>query len=559
MRVHVRKPSALAIVGRHTDDGFAVTGVLLGRGRGIPAAEVTLLAQAPGGTTWTVVDSKRTKRHGRVRFVQPPAPAPATSSRSRATGGSRRASVESWSTEVRPEDRKGSALDDTGNGETLDGPEPIRARVRQRAPRTRTRSATRSRRPAMETRMPSWCSGAPCTPPLLRYLRVRGEDAPEDLAAETWVHVVKGLASFEGGAAEFRAWLFTIARHRAIDQSRGRARRPAAVPVADPAQMAAHPTARSAEDDAVANDETARALALVATLPPDQAEAVMLRVVAGLEVADVARLLGKKPGTVRVMVHRALRTLAGDARPRFGTRGGVTWSTRTGTTTTRWCVPCAAPVRPTSSPTRSATARCSARPGATGSAEVATLRRRPGVGAARRLGSGTALTVALAVAGTGVAAAYTGNLPDPMQEFAHRALGPVGPPAPEKHHRRATDPVTTAPTTDVDAHSDPQRHARTVVQPVPVRIGHLHRRPSQSPEPTGSPSAGGSTAPAPPEPTTDTTPSTSPDALAHGAHRDDLAEPHGHTTSGAGRSRGVDHRRLTSGRRGPDGRLLRSR
>ena len=37
---------------------------------------------------------------------------------------------------------------------------------------------------------------------------------------------------------------------------------------------------------------------------------VALRVVAGLEVADVARLVGKKPGTVRVAVHRALQTLA---------------------------------------------------------------------------------------------------------------------------------------------------------------------------------------------------------------------------------------------------------
>ncbi len=73
VRVHVRKASALAIVGRDKDAGFTITGVLFGGGRGIPAATVTLLAQAPGGTTWTEVDSKRTKRHGRVRFVQAPA------------------------------------------------------------------------------------------------------------------------------------------------------------------------------------------------------------------------------------------------------------------------------------------------------------------------------------------------------------------------------------------------------------------------------------------------------------------------------------------------------
>lgn len=148
-------------------------------------------------------------------------------------------------------------------------------------------------------------------PRLLRYLRVCGNDGPEDLAAETWLHVVRGLSSFEGGMAEFRAWLFTIARHRAIDQGRARSRGLSVVSVADPVEETGWCSpAPSAEQDAVANESTSRALRLVATLPPAQAEMVMLRVVAGLDVADVARLLGKRPGTVRVGVHRALKTLS---------------------------------------------------------------------------------------------------------------------------------------------------------------------------------------------------------------------------------------------------------
>ena len=51
-------------------------------------------------------------------------------------------------------------------------------------------------------------------------------------------------------------------------------------------------------------------MALIATLPPDQAEVIMVRVVAGLDVAEVARMLGKRPGTVRVLAHRGLRRLA---------------------------------------------------------------------------------------------------------------------------------------------------------------------------------------------------------------------------------------------------------
>ena len=148
-------------------------------------------------------------------------------------------------------------------------------------------------------------------PRLLRYLRGRGDEGPEDLAAETWMHVVRGLPMFEGGVAEFRAWLFTIARHRAIDQGRARTRAPQVLSVPEPAAVSGPtPSVQSAEQDVVDNDATARALRLVATLPPAQAEMVLLRVVAGMEVADVARLLGKRPGTVRVGVHRALRTLS---------------------------------------------------------------------------------------------------------------------------------------------------------------------------------------------------------------------------------------------------------
>jgi len=151
-------------------------------------------------------------------------------------------------------------------------------------------------------------------PPLLRYLTVRGNDAPEDLAAETWLQVVRDLRGFEGDATAFRAWLFTVARHRAVDHGRARASRPV-VPVAEPAGDGAA-TVPSAEHHAVEREATAAALRLVASLPPEQAEMVMLRVVAGLDVAVVAELVGKTPGAVRVAVHRALKSLSRDPRAR---------------------------------------------------------------------------------------------------------------------------------------------------------------------------------------------------------------------------------------------------
>ncbi|MFZ2015506.1 MAG: sigma-70 family RNA polymerase sigma factor [Nocardioides sp.] len=150
--------------------------------------------------------------------------------------------------------------------------------------------------------------------PLLRYLTVRGNHAPEDLAAETWLQVVRDLRGFDGDATAFRAWLFTVARHRAVDQGRARASRPV-VPVAEPPEVDGTP-APSAEHLAVERDATAAALRLVASLPAEQAEMVMLRVVAGLDVAVVAELVGKTPGAVRVAVHRALKSLARDPRAR---------------------------------------------------------------------------------------------------------------------------------------------------------------------------------------------------------------------------------------------------
>jgi len=146
-------------------------------------------------------------------------------------------------------------------------------------------------------------------PALLRYLRVIAPDAAEDIAAETWLQVVRGLSAFRGNESDWRAWLFTTARRRAIDETRRRSRRPTS-PLDDlePGQM---PSAPDAADLALHNLATQRAIALVSALPPLQAEVIMLRVVAGLDTEAVAELLGRSPGAVRVAAHRGLRRLAG--------------------------------------------------------------------------------------------------------------------------------------------------------------------------------------------------------------------------------------------------------
>src|SRR5205823_5590387 len=128
----------------------------------------------------------------------------------------------------------------------------------------------------------------------------------EDLASEVWLEVARSLNRFSGGEAEFRGWLFTIARHRLIDARRRAARRRTA-PVAS---LADRPGLDDPAADALTGLSTEASLRLVASLPRDQAEAVLLRVVAGLDAERAARILGKRPGNIRVLSHRGLRTLA---------------------------------------------------------------------------------------------------------------------------------------------------------------------------------------------------------------------------------------------------------
>jgi len=143
-------------------------------------------------------------------------------------------------------------------------------------------------------------------PRLLRYLRGMSTDSYEDVAAESWVEVVRGLARFDGDAAGFTAWVFTIARRKSIDRARYQARRPTcSLPEGDRSD----PALADVADIVAEAESTQLALALVATLPPDQAEAILLRVVAGLDVAAVAELMGRSAGAVRVLTHRGLKRL----------------------------------------------------------------------------------------------------------------------------------------------------------------------------------------------------------------------------------------------------------
>jgi RNA polymerase sigma-70 factor (ECF subfamily) len=142
---------------------------------------------------------------------------------------------------------------------------------------------------------------------LLRYLRGRGCTDVEDVASQVWIDVARGLPGFAGDEVDFRRWLFTIAHHRYVDEVRRQDRRRRAE-TAEPTRVEHAP-----ED----GDDLAAALSLIRRLPPEMAEAVLLRIVGDLSVADVAEIMGKRAGTVRVLVHRGLQRLGTMMPPRM--------------------------------------------------------------------------------------------------------------------------------------------------------------------------------------------------------------------------------------------------
>lgn len=145
-------------------------------------------------------------------------------------------------------------------------------------------------------------------PVLLAYLRgVVGDDA-EDVAADAWLVIARDLGRFRGDGTSFRGWTVTVARRRALDLLRRERRRPQGVLLDE--DLHNLPAERAAEDHALESMGTRQILGLISALPRDQAEAVLLRTVAGMRATDAGKVLGKRPGAVRTAAHRGLRQLA---------------------------------------------------------------------------------------------------------------------------------------------------------------------------------------------------------------------------------------------------------
>ncbi|MGY1584826.1 RNA polymerase sigma factor [Streptomyces sp. MN13] len=151
-------------------------------------------------------------------------------------------------------------------------------------------------------------------PGLLGYLRGMVGDDAEDVASDAWLEIARDLRRFKGDGAGFRGWSATIARHRALDHLRRQRVRPRASALEQ--DVLDLPGPHTTHDQALESISTEQALELVRALPREQAEAVLLRVVVGLDGPAAARVLGKRPGAVRTAAYRGLKRLAGQLADR---------------------------------------------------------------------------------------------------------------------------------------------------------------------------------------------------------------------------------------------------
>jgi len=145
-----------------------------------------------------------------------------------------------------------------------------------------------------------WTSLAPT---VAGYLRAQGAAEPDDLTSEVFLGLFRSLGSFSGGEEQFRSWVFTIAHHRLTDERRQSGRRP---PPTWGLEADQGPPGPSAEQEVLRRLSAARVRELCERLVPDQRDVLLLRMVGGLTVVEVAATLGKSEGAVKALQRRAL-------------------------------------------------------------------------------------------------------------------------------------------------------------------------------------------------------------------------------------------------------------
>ncbi len=145
-----------------------------------------------------------------------------------------------------------------------------------------------------------------------RYLLIRTGNVHEaqDLTSQTFLAAMENLHKYRGDSP-FAAWLLGIARNKLNDMFRRQK------PQLDLESAFALAVEDQTEEYVEHQLQIQQAAQKLRTISPDRAEAISLRLFAGLEVPEIARLMGKNETAVRMLVMRGLRDLQAQLSPQL--------------------------------------------------------------------------------------------------------------------------------------------------------------------------------------------------------------------------------------------------
>jgi RNA polymerase sigma-70 factor (ECF subfamily) len=136
------------------------------------------------------------------------------------------------------------------------------------------------------------------------YSRVRDRCLAEDITEEVFMSALKNIAKYRFTGACFSSWLYKIACNAIVSHYR---RAKSEVPL----ESASHIADRTdgVLEEVVRRDRSRRIWEAIGRLPAKQREAMTLRFSADLPHYDVARMMGRSPAAVKLLIYRAVQRL----------------------------------------------------------------------------------------------------------------------------------------------------------------------------------------------------------------------------------------------------------
>ena len=134
------------------------------------------------------------------------------------------------------------------------------------------------------------------------FYQVRDKMTAEDITADVFLKALEAIKSCRGKEGTFSSWLYRIAHNRTMDNFRSMKRKPivdteAVTNLADPKQEVEKKVERQ------------ELLEVIAELPQNQSQVVILKFIGGLDNREIGRTMGKTEGAVRILQMRALAML----------------------------------------------------------------------------------------------------------------------------------------------------------------------------------------------------------------------------------------------------------